>query len=117
MDIKPPKRQSIINPPNEKNRKNNVKELNKLAKVKHNDDADIKAFQERLRRQRRIDLLEKQLAKEHEGCGGIVGDEMGLGKTIQVIALLAGLHYSKIEDRSHRLYLSASSSNSEIQQE
>ena len=27
--------------------------------------------------------------------GGIVGDEMGLGKTIQIIALLAGLHYSK----------------------
>ncbi|KAL9129191.1 MAG: hypothetical protein Q9217_002295 [Psora testacea] len=28
--------------------------------------------------------------------GGIVGDEMGLGKTIQVIAFLAGLHYSKM---------------------
>lgn len=28
--------------------------------------------------------------------GGVVGDEMGLGKTIQVIAFLAGLHYSKI---------------------
>ena len=27
--------------------------------------------------------------------GGIVGDEMGLGKTIQVIAFLAGRHYSK----------------------
>ena len=27
--------------------------------------------------------------------GGIVGDEMGLGKTIQVIAFLAGLHYSR----------------------
>ena len=27
-------------------------------------------------------------------AGGIVGDEMGLGKTIQVIAFLAGLHYS-----------------------
>lgn len=27
--------------------------------------------------------------------GGIVGDEMGLGKTIQMIAHLAGLHYSK----------------------
>lgn len=27
--------------------------------------------------------------------GGIIGDEMGLGKTIQVIAFLAGLHYSK----------------------
>ena len=26
--------------------------------------------------------------------GGIVGDEMGLGKTIQIIAFLAGLHYS-----------------------
>ena len=28
--------------------------------------------------------------------GGIIGDEMGLGKTIQVIAFLAGLHYSKM---------------------
>lgn len=27
--------------------------------------------------------------------GGIVGDEMGLGKTIQIIAFLAGLHYSR----------------------
>ena len=27
--------------------------------------------------------------------GGIVGDEMGLGKTIQIIAFLAGAHYSK----------------------
>ncbi|EGE09461.1 DNA repair and recombination protein RAD26 [Trichophyton equinum CBS 127.97] len=27
--------------------------------------------------------------------GGIIGDEMGLGKTIQVIAFLAGIHYSK----------------------
>jgi len=26
--------------------------------------------------------------------GGVVGDEMGLGKTIQIIAFLAGLHYS-----------------------
>jgi DNA excision repair protein ERCC-6 len=28
--------------------------------------------------------------------GGIIGDEMGLGKTIQIIAFLAGLHYSKM---------------------
>jgi DNA excision repair protein ERCC-6 len=28
--------------------------------------------------------------------GGIIGDEMGLGKTIQVIAFLAGLHYSNM---------------------
>jgi len=28
--------------------------------------------------------------------GGVIGDEMGLGKTIQIIAFLAGLHYSKI---------------------
>jgi DNA excision repair protein ERCC-6 len=28
--------------------------------------------------------------------GGIIGDEMGLGKTIQVIAFLAGLHYSSM---------------------
>ncbi|KAI1935954.1 DNA repair protein rhp26 [Ophidiomyces ophidiicola] len=27
--------------------------------------------------------------------GGIIGDEMGLGKTIQVIAFIAGLHYSQ----------------------
>ena len=27
--------------------------------------------------------------------GGIIGDEMGLGKTIQIIAFLAGLHYSR----------------------
>lgn len=26
--------------------------------------------------------------------GGIIGDEMGLGKTIQIVAFLAGLHYS-----------------------
>ncbi|KAK5939520.1 DNA repair protein rhp26 [Knufia obscura] len=26
--------------------------------------------------------------------GGIIGDEMGLGKTIQIIAFLAGMHYS-----------------------
>ena len=29
-----------------------------------------------------------------QGCGGIIADEMGLGKTIQVLAFLAGLHYS-----------------------
>ena len=34
-----------------------------------------------------------ELYSQH--VGGIVGDEMGLGKTIQVIAFLAGLHYSK----------------------
>ncbi|ERF74802.1 hypothetical protein EPUS_03186 [Endocarpon pusillum Z07020] len=28
--------------------------------------------------------------------GGIIGDEMGLGKTIQIIAFLAGLHYSNM---------------------
>lgn len=31
--------------------------------------------------------------------GGIIGDEMGLGKTIQVIAFLAGLHYSNMLTR------------------
>ena len=31
--------------------------------------------------------------------GGIIGDEMGLGKTVQVIALLASLHYSKMLPR------------------
>ena len=30
-----------------------------------------------------------------QSVGGIVGDEMGLGKTVQVIAFLAGLHYSR----------------------
>ncbi|KAF8927734.1 hypothetical protein BGZ47_001967 [Haplosporangium gracile] len=29
-----------------------------------------------------------------QGAGGIIGDEMGLGKTIQIIAFIAGLHYS-----------------------
>src|SRR5579862_689442 len=28
--------------------------------------------------------------------GGVIGDEMGLGKTIQMIAFLAGLHYSDL---------------------
>jgi DNA excision repair protein ERCC-6 len=28
--------------------------------------------------------------------GGVIGDEMGLGKTIQIIAFLAGLHYSRL---------------------
>lgn len=28
--------------------------------------------------------------------GGVIGDEMGLGKTIQIIAFLAGLHYSNL---------------------
>ncbi|PWY75536.1 DNA repair protein Rhp26/Rad26 [Aspergillus heteromorphus CBS 117.55] len=32
---------------------------------------------------------------QQQQVGGIIGDEMGLGKTIQVIAFLAGLHYSK----------------------
>lgn len=31
--------------------------------------------------------------------GGIIGDEMGLGKTIQVIAFLAGLHYSGLLEK------------------
>ncbi|OAP60268.1 hypothetical protein AYL99_05270 [Fonsecaea erecta] len=31
--------------------------------------------------------------------GGIIGDEMGLGKTIQIIAFLAGLHYSRKLDK------------------
>ncbi|KAL1117403.1 hypothetical protein AAG570_004729 [Ranatra chinensis] len=33
-----------------------------------------------------------------QGCGGVLGDEMGLGKTIQIIAYLAGLYVSKLED-------------------
>ncbi|KAF9884396.1 hypothetical protein FE257_001796 [Aspergillus nanangensis] len=32
---------------------------------------------------------------QQQQVGGIIGDEMGLGKTIQIIASLAGLHYSK----------------------
>ncbi|PYH49874.1 DNA-dependent ATPase RAD26 [Aspergillus saccharolyticus JOP 1030-1] len=32
---------------------------------------------------------------QQQQVGGIIGDEMGLGKTIQVIAFIAGLHYSK----------------------
>ncbi|KIV85949.1 hypothetical protein PV11_01597 [Exophiala sideris] len=35
----------------------------------------------------------------NQQVGGIVGDEMGLGKTIQIIAFLAGLHYSKKLDK------------------
>ncbi|KAK4467419.1 hypothetical protein MN116_009085, partial [Schistosoma mekongi] len=52
-----------------------------------------------------------------KGCGGIIGDEMGLGKTIQVIALLARLHYSNREDKSYRLYLSTRNSTSECREE
>ncbi|KAH8867123.1 DNA excision repair protein ERCC-6 [Schistosoma japonicum] len=139
--------------------KNNTEELKKLSKYKNTDDADLDSFRERLKRQRRSELLEKQLAREHKvspsepadgqldggfcvpgsiwcrlfdyqrsgvgwlwdlhqkGCGGIIGDEMGLGKTIQVIALLAGLHYSKSEDKSYRSHLSIRNSTSECHQE
>ncbi|CAN6658870.1 DNA repair and recombination protein Rad26p [Trichomonascus vanleenenianus] len=31
--------------------------------------------------------------------GGIIGDEMGLGKTIQIVAFVAGLHYSGLLDK------------------
>lgn len=31
--------------------------------------------------------------------GGIIGDEMGLGKTIQIVAFIAGLHYSGLLDK------------------
>ncbi|RKP29815.1 hypothetical protein METBISCDRAFT_17797 [Metschnikowia bicuspidata] len=31
--------------------------------------------------------------------GGIIGDEMGLGKTVQVMAFLAGLHYSGLLEK------------------
>lgn len=31
--------------------------------------------------------------------GGIIGDEMGLGKTIQIVAFIAGLHYSGMLDK------------------
>lgn len=33
------------------------------------------------------------------GAGGIIGDEMGLGKTIQLIAFLAGLQASGLDDK------------------
>lgn len=35
----------------------------------------------------------------NQQVGGIIGDEMGLGKTIQIIAFLAGLHYSNKLDK------------------
>nr|CAD7435512.1 unnamed protein product [Timema monikensis] len=64
------------------------------------DDGNVEDYQERLK------LLEGQghdVYPPHEldegfkqRCGGILGDEMGLGKTVQIIALLAGLHYSKL---------------------
>ncbi|KAI5782722.1 DNA dependent ATPase [Geopyxis carbonaria] len=34
-----------------------------------------------------------------QDVGGILGDEMGLGKTIQIIAFIAGLHYSGMLDK------------------
>ncbi|KAL7276337.1 DNA repair protein rhp26 [Rhizina undulata] len=34
-----------------------------------------------------------------QNAGGILSDEMGLGKTIQIIAFIAGLHYSKKLDK------------------
>lgn len=41
----------------------------------------------------------KWLWQLHQACvGGIIGDEMGLGKTIQVIAFLAGLKCSKVDN-------------------
>ncbi|GEQ71302.1 hypothetical protein JCM33374_g4984 [Metschnikowia sp. JCM 33374] len=43
--------------------------------------------------------------------GGIIGDEMGLGKTIQVIAFLAGLHYSGRLDKPVLLVVPATVMN------
>lgn len=43
--------------------------------------------------------------------GGIIGDEMGLGKTIQVIAFLAGLHYSGLLDKPVLLVVPATVMN------
>ncbi|QFZ26922.1 putative DNA repair and recombination protein [Clavispora lusitaniae] len=43
--------------------------------------------------------------------GGILGDEMGLGKTIQVIAFLAGLHYSGLLDKPVLLVVPATVMN------
>ena len=41
----------------------------------------------------------KWLWELHKSCvGGIIGDEMGLGKTIQVIAFLAGLKCSEVDN-------------------
>jgi len=44
-----------------------------------------------------------------QNVGGIIADEMGLGKTIQVVAFLAGLHYSA---QHHALNPSGDSSSS-----
>ena len=90
------------------------------------DDADSKAFSQRIRdyninrKQNDLDdeILEGGLrvpgdiwnrlyAYQREGVfwlwglhkhgvGGILGDEMGLGKTVQIIAFLAALSYSKL---------------------
>ena len=43
--------------------------------------------------------------------GGIIGDEMGLGKTIQVIAFLAGLHYSGLLEKPVLLVVPATVMN------
>lgn len=43
--------------------------------------------------------------------GGIIGDEMGLGKTIQVIAFVAGLHYSGLLDKPVLLVVPATVMN------
>lgn len=34
-----------------------------------------------------------------QNSGGVLGDEMGLGKTVQIIAFVAGLHYSGMLDK------------------
>jgi DNA excision repair protein ERCC-6 len=43
-----------------------------------------------------VQWLYELFQQEH---GGIISDEMGLGKTIQIIAFVAGLHYSGMLDR------------------
>ena len=44
-----------------------------------------------------------------QNAGGIVADEMGLGKTIQMVAFLAGLHYSQAIFRASAASSSSSS--------
>ncbi|XP_073976975.1 DNA excision repair protein ERCC-6-like isoform X2 [Rhodnius prolixus] len=95
-------------------------------KIKELDDGDIDLFTERIKKLNwnigRLEVhtvcdvfkcpkvvwdklyLYQQVAVKwfwelnQKRCGGILGDEMGLGKTVQLIAFLAGLHVSQIED-------------------
>ncbi|CAH8512896.1 unnamed protein product [Dicrocoelium dendriticum] len=127
--------------PTPKQTQQNAKRLlaaaRRLHRERHMDDASTEQFLSRLRRKRKLEVLQCEMARENDEplttapddgvldanfrvpsriwsrlfdyqragvnwlwsmhmkrSGGILGDEMGLGKTIQVIAFLAGLHYS-----------------------